>query len=407
MQDQPLIVFGSPVVEEDEIEAVTKTLRTAWIGTGPRVQDFEQAMCDYTGATHSAAVASCTAALHLSMVVSGVGSGDEVITTALTFAATANSIIHAGAIPVLVDVDRETMNIDPAAIEAAITPRTKAIIVVHFAGRPCDMDAIMAVAEKYDLLVIEDAAHAIEAIYKGRHVGTISPLTCYSFYVTKNITTGEGGMITTSQPELIERVKQFALHGMSADAWDRFSDQGYHHYEVTFPGFKYNMTDMQAALGLAQLGKIESWLKRRNEIWQQYDEAFGDLPCILPAPEEPNTRHARHLYTLLLDIDQAPVGRDEMIERLRAYGIGTGVHYRGVHLHQFYRDRFDLVPEDFPNATWIGARTLSLPLSAKLSDADVERVIDGVRSVLSGNVMAALAKSHLLGAAGSGNKKCP
>jgi dTDP-4-amino-4,6-dideoxygalactose transaminase len=379
---QAFITFGSPLLEKDEIEAVTSTLRSAWIGTGPRVQEFEQAMRDYSGAPYTAAVASCTAALHLSMVVAGVGVGDEVITTALTFAATANSIIHAGATPVLVDVERNTMNIDPTAIEAVITPRTKAIIVVHFAGRPCNMDAITAIAAKHNLLVIEDAAHAIEAEYKGRRIGAISPLTCYSFYVTKNITTGEGGMIASTRPDLIEKVKQYALHGLSADAWSRFSDKGYKHYEVTFPGFKYNLTDLQASLGLVQLGKIEGWLERRNEIWRRYDEAFGDLPCVLPAPEEENTRHARHLYTLMVDTQNAPADRDTMITRLRDRGIGTGVHYRGIHLHQYYRERFGLVPEDFPNASWISDRTLSLPLSAKLDDGDVDRIISAVRSEL-------------------------
>lgn len=382
MTENDFIVFGSPLLEVDEIEAVTDTLRTAWIGTGPRVHEFEQAMRDYTGAPYCGAVASCTAALHLSMVVGGVGPGDEVITTALTFAATANSIIHAGALPVLVDVERETMNIDPAAIESAITPRTKAIIVVHFAGRPCNMDAVTAIAAKHDLLVIEDAAHAIEARYKGRNIGTISPLTCYSFYVTKNITTGEGGMIAATQPELMEKVKQYALHGLSADAWSRFSDQGYKHYEVTFPGFKYNMTDMQASLGLVQLSKIETWLERRNEIWRRYDEAFASLPCVLPAPEEENTRHARHLYTIMVDTANPAIDRDTLITRLRERGVGTGVHYRGVHLHEYYRERFGLAPEDFPHASWISDRTLSLPLSAKLSDEEVARIIKAVRSEL-------------------------
>lgn len=382
MNEQGFITFGSPVLGKDEIEAVTATLRSAWIGTGPRVQEFEQAMRDYSSAPYTAAVASCTAALHLSMVVAGVGPGDEVITTAMTFAATANSIIHAGAVPVLVDVERNTMNIDPTAIEEVITPRTKAIIVVHFAGRPCNMDAITAIAAKHDLLVIEDAAHAIEAEYKGRRIGAISPLTCYSFYVTKNITTGEGGMIASTRPDLIDKVKQYALHGLSADAWSRFSDKGYKHYEVTFPGFKYNLTDLQASLGLVQLGKIEAWLERRNEIWRRYDEAFGDLPCVLPAPEEENTRHARHLYTLMVDTPNAPADRDTMITRLRDRGIGTGVHYRGIHLHQYYRERFGLVPEDFPNASWISDRTLSLPLSAKLYEGDVDRIISAVRSEL-------------------------
>ena len=380
MKQQPTVIFGSPLIGDDEIEAVVETLRSSWIGTGPRVQEFEQAARNYTGARYTAAVASCTAALHLSMVVGGIQPGDEVITTTLTFAATANSIIHAGAVPVLVDVERDTMNIDPAAIEAAISPRTRAIIVVHFAGRPCNMDAVEAIAAKHDLLVIEDAAHAFEAEYKGRRIGTISPLTCFSFYVTKNITTGEGGMIASNRPELIDKVKQYALHGLSADAWSRFSDKRYKHYEVTFPGFKYNMTDVQAALGLVQLGKIDGWLARRNEIWQQYNEAFADLPCTLPAPEEQNTRHARHLYTIIVDTDSASVDRDTLITRMAGFGIGTGVHYRGIHLHQYYREQFGMKPEDFPNASWISDRTMSLPLSAKLSDSDVDRVIGALRS---------------------------
>lgn len=378
---RPFLVFGSPCIGDEEIEAVAETLRSGWIGTGPKVAQFEEQMADYCNSKYATAVSSCTAALHLSMLASGIGPGDEVITTSLTFAATVNSIIHAGAMPVLVDVDRRTMNIDPEQIQRAITPRTKAILAVHFAGRPCDMDAIHDIADKHNLLVIEDAAHAIEAEYKGRHIGSISELTCFSFYVTKNITTGEGGLILSRNQEIHQRLQELRLHGMSADAWGRFGTEGYKQYEVVYPGYKYNMTDMQASMGLVQLRKIEPQLQRRREIWERYDTAFLDLPLFIPAPEEKDTRHARHLYTLLVDIEKAPVSRDDLIVRLKDRGIGTGVHYRGVHLHKYYRDRFGFSPGAFPNTEWIGERTLSLPLSAKLTDEDTDRVIEAVCEV--------------------------
>jgi len=381
MTDEPYIIFGSPVVSQAEIDAVTRTMETCWIGTGPRVQEFQTKMAEYTGSKHALAVGSCTAALHLSMVVSGVGPGDEVVTTAMTFCATANSIVHTGATPVFVDCERDSMNIDPKAIEAAITPRTKAIVPVHFAGRPCDMDAIGAIAKKHDLLVIEDAAHAIETTYKGRKVGSISDLTCFSFYVTKNITTGEGGMVTTNNPELAKKIQTYGLHGMSADAWSRFSDKGYKHYAVVFPGFKYNLTDLAASIGVVQMRSIEPWLKRRNEIWAQYDEAFADLPVVRPAPEEANTTHARHLYTLMIT-DDAKVSRDEFMAAMHQRKVGTGVHYRALHVHPYYAERFGYVPEQFPNAYWIGERTVSIPLTQKLTDREVERVIAAVRGIL-------------------------
>lgn len=382
MTDEPYIIFGSPVISQAEIDAVVRTMETCWIGTGPRVHEFQTKMAEYTGAKHALAVGSCTAALHLSMVVSGVQPGDEVITTAMTFCATANSIVHTGATPVFVDCQRDTLNIDPAAIEAAITPRTKAIVPVHFAGRPCDMDAIGAIAKKHGLLVIEDAAHAIETVYKGKKVGSISDLTCFSFYVTKNITTGEGGMVTTNNPELAKKIQTYGLHGMSADAWSRFSDKGYKHYAVVFPGFKYNLTDLAASIGIVQMQSIDPWLRRRNEIWAQYDEAFADLPVVRPAPEEPDTVHARHLYTLMIR-DDAKVTRDEFMGQMHQRKIGTGVHYRALHVHPYYADRFGYVPEQFPNAYWVGERTVSIPLTQKLTDREVERVIAAVRGILS------------------------
>ncbi len=376
------IVFGSPLIEQDEIEAVCETLRSCWIGTGPRVQEFEERFRAFTGARNAVAVNSCTAALHLSLLAAGVGPGDEVITTALTFAATANVIVHAGATPVLIDVRRDTMNIDPQLVERAITSRTRGVIPVHFAGRPCEMDAIGDLARRHGLVVIEDAAHAAEAVYRGRKIGSMSLLTCFSFYVTKNLTTAEGGMVCTDDDAMARELKVRALHGLSADAWERFSDAGYRHYDVVHPGFKYNMTDIQAALGLCQLRKVPGWLERRQDIWKRYDAAFGDLPCQLPAPAAADTVHARHLYTLLIDVERAGITRDEVMRALHERRVGTGVHYRGVHLQRSYRDRFGFRPEDFPNATWIGERTISIPLSAKLTDEQVERIIGAVRDVL-------------------------
>jgi len=381
MRDQ-FLVFGAPQIEEAEINEVVDCLRSGWLGTGPKVARFEEQFRQYIGAEYAIAVNSCTAGLHLSMIVAGLGPGDEVITTPMTFCATVNSIIHTGATPVLVDCDRDTFLIDPQRIEDAITPRTRAIVPVHLCGRPCDMDAIMDIAARRNLLVIEDAAHAIETVYKGRKVGTIGDLTAFSFYVTKNVITGEGGMVTTNRPNFADKIKVYGLHGMSKDAWKRYSDEGYKHYQVVFPGFKYNMMDLQAAIGLHQLARVDENLKRRNEIWQTYNRAFADLPVGLPAPDEPDTVHARHLYTLMIDKERCGMTRDEFMQRLYKLNIGTGVHYVGVHLHAYYRERFDYCPEDFPNATWISKRTVSIPLSPKLSGADVEDVIEAVKNIL-------------------------
>jgi dTDP-4-amino-4,6-dideoxygalactose transaminase len=384
MADEPYIVFGSPLIDAADVDAVAETLRSGWIGSGPRVAEFEAAFRAYLGAVDTVAVSSGSAALHLSMIAAGIGPGDEVITTPLTFAATANSIVHTGARPVFADVDRATMNIDPAEIEARVTARTRAIVPVHLAGRPCDMDAIDAVAHRHGLLVIEDAAHAIEAAWRGRKVGTTSPFTCFSFYVTKNMTTVEGGMVAVNDPALADRIRTHALHGLSADAWTRFRDDGYRHYEVVCPGFKYNMTDVSAALGLRQLERIGSWHERRADLWRRYDEAFAGLPGTTPAPVPDGCVHARHLYTLLVGVDTLGLSRDDVMLALHRRGIGTGVHYRSLHLHPYYRDRFSLQPDDFPNAAWISERTLSLPLSAKVTDGEAGRVVEAVRGVLGG-----------------------
>ena len=378
------LIFGSPAIDQAEIDEVVATLRSGWIGTGPRVARFEEMFREYIGAAHAIALNSCTAALHLSMVVSGVGRGDEVITTPMTFCATANSIVHTGARPVFVDVEADTGNIDPDRIEEAITPRTKAILPVHYAGRPCRMDTIEAIARRHNLLLIEDAAHAIESVHHGRKIGTIGDLTCFSFYVTKNVVTAEGGMVTTNNPDFAAKIKMYGLHGMSKDAWKRFSDEGYRHYQVLFPGFKYNMTDIQAALGIHQLARVAHGAKRRDEIWARYDEAFADLPVVRPARVDEGTVHARHLYTILVKTEVTGKSRDQTLNELIRLNIGTGVHYTALHLHPYYRETFGHKPGDFPNAEFIGERTLSLPLSTKLSDDDVAAVIEAVTHVLSG-----------------------
>jgi dTDP-4-amino-4,6-dideoxygalactose transaminase len=382
MSQPPYIVFGSPTIDREAIAAVAQTMETCWIGTGPRVHEFEAEFARYVEAKHALATSSCTAALHLAMVASGVGAGDEVITTPMTFCATANAILHTGATPVFADCQRESMNIDPAAIEAAITSRTKAIVPVHFAGRPADMDAITAIARRHNLLVIEDAAHAIESRYHGRKIGSIGHLTCFSFYVTKNMTTGEGGMVTTNDAALAEKIRVLGLHGLSADAWNRFSDAGYRHYDVVWPGFKYNLTDIAASLGLSQLPKLGGWLKRREELWHRYDQAFAGLPLTTPAAPAPDTLHARHLYTILLDA-KGPLSRDAFMAEMHRRQIGTGVHYRALHVHPYYRDRWNFRPEQFPTAFAIGQSTVSLPLMPKLTDEDAGRVIAAVRALLS------------------------
>lgn len=382
MARKDFLVFGSPYIEEPEIEEVVASLRSGWIGTGPKAHKFEEMFKQYKGVKRALAVNSCTAALHLSMLAIGIQPGDEVIVPTMTFAATANAVIHAGGKPVFVDCDKATMNLDPAAIEARITPRTKAIIPVHFAGRVCDMEAIMTIAAKHRLKVIEDCAHAIEAEYHGQPAGTFGDLGCFSFYVTKNIVTGEGGMVVTANQDYADKIQVLALHGMSRDAWERFSDEGYKHYQVVYAGFKYNMMDLQAAIGIHQLPRIDKYWLRRQEIWNRYGEAFADLPVFLPAPVEPNTKHAYHLYTLLLDTDKVSLTRDQFLAELTKRNIGVGVHYIALHLHPYYQQNYGCQRSDFPNAEWISDRTVSLPLSAKLTDADVQDVVDAVKEIL-------------------------
>lgn len=376
------LVFGAPRIEDDEIEEVVASMKSGWLGSGPKVAKFEQDFSAYKGVSHAAALSSCTAALHLSILAAGIKPGDEVITTPMTFCATINAIIHAGAVPVLADIDPESMNIDPVQVEKKISDKTRAILPVHFAGRPCDMDAIMDIAKGNDLKVIEDCAHAIETEYKGRKAGTFGDFGCFSFYVTKNIITGEGGMVLAKREEDIARIRVLGLHGMSKDAWKRFSDEGYKHYYVVECGFKYNMTDIQAAIGIHQLQRIERYRERRSEIWQNYNRAFSHLPLRLPPTPLPHTRHAYHLYTILLDESVAGITRDSFLDEMTRLNIGVGVHYLSIPEHPYYQKKFGWKPEHYSKAMRVGRQTVSLPISAKLTDSDVVDVVTAVKKVL-------------------------
>jgi dTDP-4-amino-4,6-dideoxygalactose transaminase len=316
------------------------------------------------------------------MLAAGIGPGDEVITTALTFCATVNTIIHSGAKPVLVDVDPATFNIDPREVEAKITNGTKALLPVHFAGRACDMDALVSIAQRHGLMIIEDCAHAVETTYKGKQAGTFGSFGCFSFYVTKNMMTGEGGMILTPDERHADRLKILALHGMSKDAWRRFSDDGYKHYYVVECGYKYNMMDIQAAIGIHQLRRIQQNWERRQEIWAIYQRELAGLPLALPAPPDEGTRHAYHLYTVLIDPKRTNLPRDQFIDDMTAENIGVGVHYQSIPVHPYYQERFGWRPEDYPHSLRIGQQTVSLPLSPKLTDQDVSDVVRAVRKVL-------------------------
>lgn len=379
----PFIIFGSPDIHDAEIDEVVATLKSGWLGTGPKVARFEKDFAAYQNVPSNcvAALNSCTAALHVSMVAAGLQSGDEVLTTAMTFCATVNAIIHSGATPVLVDIDPISLNIDVSKIEEKITPRTRAIVPVHFAGRPCDMDALMTIAQKHDLIVIEDCAHAIETEWKGQRAGTFGEFGCFSFYVTKNIATGEGGMVIAKSSAEIDRIKILSLHGMTKDAWHRFGDEGYKHYQVIEAGFKYNMMDLQAALGIHQLDRVEeNWLRRRA-IWELYQEAFSSLSFGVPAEPDTDTRHAYHLYALTISNNDSGISREDFIKKMGSARIGVGVHYSSLAEHPYYQERFGWRSEDYPVALQHGQRTVSLPLSPGLSDAEVSRIIDTVRAI--------------------------
>lgn len=382
--NQSFLPFALPEIGEDEIAEVVSTLRSGWITTGLKAKQFEADFAAYLGGGIEAiAVNSATAGLHLGLEALGIGPGDEVITTTHTFTATAEIIRYLGADPVFVDVDAKTLCIDVAAVEAAITPRTKVIIPVHFGGRSADMDALLAVARKHGLRVMEDAAHALPSTSNGRLIGTLdSAVTVFSFYANKTITTGEGGMLVTRSPEIAKRARVMRLHGINRDAFDRFTSKAPSwYYEIVAPGFKYNMTDIAAAMGIHQLKKANAFQKKRALIAAMYDEAFADLPIICPPQPAEGDIHSWHLYPIQLE-DSVKVGRDQFIERLYAQGIGCSVHYIPLHLQPYWRDTYKLTPEMFPVSQRIYERTLSLPLYTLMTESDVARVVAAVKAAL-------------------------
>lgn len=382
------IPFSPPWIGEEEIREVVDTLRSDWITTGPKTRRFEEEFRKFVKADSALALSSCTAGLHLALVLHGIRPGDAVITTPMTFCSGVNVIEQAGALPVLADVEPRTLNIDPEAVAKILKSKSsrkkiKAILAVHYAGHPCEMDALMKLADRYGLKIIEDAAHAVPAEYKGKKIGGLGNLTAFSFYGTKNLTTAEGGMLTGS-PRLIEKARLFSLHGMNRDAWKRYSKEGSWRYDVVAPGFKYNMTDIQAALGLVQLRKLPGFQVRRREIVKHYSHAFSRFPELEIPLERPYVKSAWHLYVLRLNPGKTKISRDALIEELRRKGIGTSVHFIPIHLHSYYKKKYGFKPGDFPAAYREYQRLLSLPLYPRMTQADIERVIRAVSESVRG-----------------------
>ncbi len=373
--------FNRPLIGEEEIEAIVQTLRSGWLTTGACTLKFEKRFAARAGAPGALALNSCTAALHTALLALGTGPGDEVITTPFTFAASANVIEHTGARPVLVDIEPDTLNIDPGLVERALTPRTRAIMPVHYAGHPVEMDPLLELAERYRLEIVEDAAHAFPASYRGVMVGSRKNPAAFSFYPTKNLTTGEGGMLT-GDTGLLERARTVSLHGLSRDAWRRYEKGGSWYYEVLLPGFKYNMPDIAAALGLVQLSRIDAFQERRRAIVRAYNEAFSDCPVLETPVERPHVEHAWHLYVLRLREEKLTIDRNRFVEALAARNIATSVHFIPVHLHPYYRKKYGFHPEDFPVAYDNYRRVISLPLYPGLEDRDVADVIETVLDIV-------------------------
>jgi dTDP-4-amino-4,6-dideoxygalactose transaminase len=376
-------MFHRPSIGPAEEQAVLDVLRSGWLTTGPRAKEFERRFAEFRSTTHAVAMNSCTAALHVALLAMGLGRGDEVITTPMTFASTANVIVHTGATPVFCDVQPDTLNMDPAAFEAAITERTRVVIPVHFAGHPCDMDEISAIARKHGIRVLEDAAHATESEYRGRLTGSLGDAAAFSFYATKNITTAEGGMLTTSDEALAERAQILALHGISRDAWKRYSAEGYQHWDIVEAGFKYNMNDIQAALGLTQLDRIDEFWQSRKRLTERYDAGLADLSALRLMERRAYVKSAYHLYVVRVSAG-AGISRDGFMAALQERGIGVGVHFRAVHLHPYYRETFAFQPGMFPVAEGAGDTVVSLPLFPSMTDAEVDRVVRACREIVRG-----------------------
>jgi dTDP-4-amino-4,6-dideoxygalactose transaminase len=372
--------FHRALIGQEEIDAVVEALNSGWLTRGPRVGEFENAFARYVGASHAVALSSCTAALHLAFAAIGLNEGDEVILPTMTFAASGEVVLYFKARPVLVDCDPVTTQIDPEAVETAITAKTRAIMPVHYGGAPCDMARILEIAGRRNLQVIEDAAHALPTEYQGRRIGTIGDITCFSFYATKTLTTGEGGMLTTENTEYAERVRILSLHGISKDAWKRYSAEGSWRYDIIDAGYKYNLTDLQAALGLVQLARCDAMRERRAQIARQYTEAIRAMRAFLPPPFS-EAGHAWHLYPLEVNPHALRIDRDYVIEELKSNGIGTSVHFIPLHLHTLYRDKLGYRPGEFPVSEKYWQRTLSLPIYPSMSDGDVGRVLDALHDI--------------------------
>lgn len=378
--------FSTPTIGEDEISEVVDSLRSGWITTGPKVKRFEEAFKAYVGAPFAVPLSSATAGEHLALLALRIKEGDEVITTPMTFASTVSMIVLAGAAPVLVDIEPGTLNIDAAKIREKITEKTKAIIPVHFAGQPCDMDPIFALAREFNLTVIEDAAHAVGTEYKGQRIGSFDSISIFSFHPNKNITTGEGGMLCTPDEALAEEVSLLKFHGMNREAWKRFSAQGNPSYDIMLPGFKYNMMDIQAAIGLHQLPKLDGFIARRTEIASFYNEAFADVAEIAtPALAPYEQRHAWHLYTPLIRIEKLTIDRDRFMAELKGLNIGSGLHYKAIHHHAWYREHLPQPEGTLPNADYASDRILSLPLFPKMTMEDAKDVVEAVKTVIARN----------------------
>ncbi len=378
--------FSTPTIGDDEINEVVDSLKSGWITTGPKVKRFEDDFKAYVGAKYAVPLSSATAGLHLTLLALRLKEGDEVITTPMTFASTVSMVILCGATPVLVDIEPGTLNIDAAAIRAKITPNTRAIIPVHFAGQPCDMDAIFALAKEFNLTVIEDAAHAAGTEYKGEKIGSLDSISIFSFHPNKNITTGEGGMVCTPDETLAEEISLLKFHGMSREAWKRFSATGNPNYEILLPGFKYNMMDIQAALGIHQLPKLDGFIAKRTEIAEFYNAAFADVAELArPAYAGYEQRHAWHLYTPLVRVEQLSIDRDQFMAELKKLNIGSGLHYKAIHHHPYYREALSIKTGDLPNADYASDRILSLPLFPKMTMDDASDVVEAVKDVIARN----------------------
>lgn len=392
---QPAIVGGTParntflplavpLIGDEEKQEVLDALDSGWITKGPKTHQFEEDFKTYVGSRHAIAVSSCTAGLHVALVAANIGEGDEVITCPMTFVATANVILHQHATPVFVDCDSTTYNIIPALIEAKITSRTKAIIPIHMHGLPCDLDEIMAIAKRHGLLVIEDAAHAVGAEYHSRKIGSLGDVTAFSFYATKNLTTGDGGMVTTDNDELAEKMRIWSLHGMSTDAWRRYSADGkpQANWQAIYPGFKYNLTDIQSAIGLHQLRKLDDFIATRERYSQIYDEGLGDMPEVVTPVKGNDIKHGHHLYVIALRLEHLSINRDQFMTALRAENIGTGLHFMSVHLQPYYQEKFGYHAADYPNATYLSERIISLPLCPRMCEGDVRDVIAAIKKIV-------------------------